>query len=114
MHCLVVFVTLASDGAELKTWKRMSKGQGCCCRLEIGLQSIYEDVARDTNRGHTVAAVGGCFRLAKDAGFKARHPGPSSCICSCTFMLRSNVRVGLTVAESSLPWEWSMYAATAC
>ena len=41
-----------------------------CTRLEIGLQSIYEDVARDTNRGHTVAAVGECFRLAKDAGFK--------------------------------------------
>ena len=44
-----------------------------CTRLEIGLQSIYEDVARDTNRGHTVAAVGECFRLAKDAGFKVRH-----------------------------------------
>ena len=41
-----------------------------CTRLEIGLQSTYEDVARDTNRGHTVRAVGQCFRLAKDAGFK--------------------------------------------
>ena len=41
-----------------------------CTRLEIGLQSTYEDVARDTNRGHTVAAVGKCFHLAKDAGFK--------------------------------------------
>ncbi|KDD72223.1 hypothetical protein H632_c3671p0, partial [Helicosporidium sp. ATCC 50920] len=39
-------------------------------RLEIGLQSTYEDVARDTNRGHTVAAVGDCFRGAKNAGFK--------------------------------------------
>ena len=46
-----------------------------CTRLEIGLQSIYEDVARDTNRGHTVAAVGECFRLAKDAGFKVGHLG---------------------------------------
>lgn len=45
-----------------------------CTRLEIGLQSTFEDVARDTNRGHTVAAVGECFRLAKDAGFKA-SPG---------------------------------------
>lgn len=45
-----------------------------CTRLEVGLQSTYEDVARDTNRGHTVAAVGECFQLAKDAGFKAR-PG---------------------------------------
>ncbi|KAL6780675.1 HAT4 [Auxenochlorella protothecoides x Auxenochlorella symbiontica] len=41
-----------------------------CTRLEVGLQSTYEDVARDTNRGHTVAAVGECFQLAKDAGFK--------------------------------------------
>ena len=24
-----------------------------CTRLEIGVQSVYEDVARDTNRGHT-------------------------------------------------------------
>ncbi|KAL5070344.1 hypothetical protein RYX36_021231 [Vicia faba] len=46
-----------------------------CTRLEIGVQSTYEDVARDTNRGHTVAAVADCFCLAKDAGFKVslRH-----------------------------------------
>jgi elongator complex protein 3 len=25
-----------------------------CTRLEMGVQSIFEDVARDTNRGHTV------------------------------------------------------------
>ncbi len=43
-----------------------------CTRLEIGLQSTYEDVARDTNRGHTVAAVGECFQMAKNAGFKVR------------------------------------------
>mmetsp|Transcript_2365 Transcript_2365/g.5929 ORF Transcript_2365/g.5929 Transcript_2365/m.5929 type:complete len:600 (-) Transcript_2365:243-2042(-) len=41
-----------------------------CTRLEMGVQSIYEDVARDTNRGHTVEAVKECFVLAKDAGFK--------------------------------------------
>jgi len=41
-----------------------------CTRLEIGVQSVYEDVARDTNRGHTVAAVRECLRLGKDAGFK--------------------------------------------
>ncbi|KAH0160493.1 histone acetyltransferase, partial [Aureobasidium melanogenum] len=41
-----------------------------CTRLEIGVQSLYEDVARDTNRGHTVAAVAETFELAKDAGFK--------------------------------------------
>jgi elongator complex protein 3 len=53
-----------------------------CTRLEIGVQSVYEDVARDTNRflrpavssslrrGHTVRAVMHSFHLSKDAGYK--------------------------------------------
>ncbi|ODQ68170.1 subunit of Elongator complex [Nadsonia fulvescens var. elongata DSM 6958] len=41
-----------------------------CTRLEVGVQSVYEDVARDTNRGHTVKAVCHTFALAKDAGYK--------------------------------------------
>lgn len=41
-----------------------------CTRLEIGVQSVYEDVARDTNRGHTVRAVCESFQMSKDAGFK--------------------------------------------
>lgn len=41
-----------------------------CTRLEIGVQSIYEDVARDTNRGHTVESVVNCFKMSKDAGYK--------------------------------------------
>ncbi|CCK67874.1 Elongator subunit ELP3 KNAG_0A01850 [Huiozyma naganishii CBS 8797] len=41
-----------------------------CTRLEIGVQSLYEDVARDTNRGHTVKAVCDTFAVAKDAGYK--------------------------------------------
>jgi elongator complex protein 3 len=41
-----------------------------CTRLEVGVQSVYEDVARDTNRGHTVRAVCESFQLAKDCGFK--------------------------------------------
>lgn len=41
-----------------------------CTRLEIGVQSLYEDVARDTNRGHTVKAVCETFCFAKDAGYK--------------------------------------------
>jgi elongator complex protein 3 len=41
-----------------------------CTRIEIGVQSVYESVARETNRGHTVAAVCHSFHLAKDCGFK--------------------------------------------
>lgn len=55
-----------------------------CTRLEIGVQSTYEDVARDTNRGHTVGAVVDCFRLAKDAGFKVRRgDAPPDCTVMC-------------------------------
>ena len=51
-----------------------------CTRLEIGVQSIFEDgniinktnllVARDSNRGHSVEDVKKCFEMAKDAGYK--------------------------------------------
>lgn len=41
-----------------------------CTRIEVGVQSIFEDVARDSNRGHTVAAVCHSFQLAKDCGYK--------------------------------------------
>lgn len=41
-----------------------------CTRIEIGVQSVYEDVARDTNRGHSVESVCDCFCLAKDSGYK--------------------------------------------
>lgn len=34
------------------------------------MQSIYEDVARDTNRGHTIEAVKKTFALAKDCAYK--------------------------------------------
>lgn len=41
-----------------------------CTRLEIGVQSVFEDVAVDTNRGHSVQDVCVSFALAKDAGYK--------------------------------------------
>ena len=41
-----------------------------CTRIEVGVQSVYESVARETNRGHTVAAVCHSFHLAKDCGYK--------------------------------------------
>ena len=41
-----------------------------CTRIEMGIQSVYESVARETNRGHTVASACHSFHLAKDCGFK--------------------------------------------
>ena len=34
------------------------------------MQSLYEDVAQDTNRGHMVVTMAETFILSKDAGFK--------------------------------------------
>src|SRR5260370_39519104 len=41
-----------------------------CTRLEVGVQSVYEDLARDTKRGHTVPPVSKCIHLAKSRGCK--------------------------------------------
>ncbi|KAK2962129.1 putative Elongator complex protein 3 [Blattamonas nauphoetae] len=41
-----------------------------CTRLEIGIQSVFEDVMKRVNRGHTTADVIDCFRLCKDSGYK--------------------------------------------
>lgn len=41
-----------------------------CTRVEMGVQSIYEDVARDTNRGHTVVDVINTMENLKDSGYK--------------------------------------------
>lgn len=41
-----------------------------CTRIEIGVQSVYESVALETNRGHTVRSVCHSFELAKNCGFK--------------------------------------------
>lgn len=73
-----------------------------CTRLEIGVQSTYEDVARDTNRGHTVAAVADCFCLAKDAGFKVgegRHGPPSRCTCDAGLMNKRAKALGVYHSE---------------
>lgn len=39
-------------------------------RLEIGVQSVYQDVIAAVNRGHTMRSVYRCFGQARDAGFK--------------------------------------------
>jgi hypothetical protein len=67
-RCVAITIETRPDYC-LKSHIASMLGYGCT-RIEIGVQSIYEDVARDTNRGHTVAAVAGSFQLAKDSGYK--------------------------------------------
>jgi elongator complex protein 3 len=38
-------------------------------RVELGVQTVYDDVYKFVNRGHTVEDVAGATRIARDAGF---------------------------------------------
>lgn len=44
-----------------------------CTRVELGVQSIFDDVLKLNKRGHTVAATIKATRLLKDAGFKINY-----------------------------------------
>jgi elongator complex protein 3 len=44
-----------------------------CTRVEMGVQSIFDDVLQKNKRGHDVKAVIGATKLLKDAGFKITY-----------------------------------------
>lgn len=44
-----------------------------CTRVEIGVQSIYDDILKQNLRGHDAAATIKATRLLKDAGFKVNY-----------------------------------------
>ncbi|KKP81724.1 MAG: Histone acetyltransferase [Candidatus Moranbacteria bacterium GW2011_GWF2_35_54] len=44
-----------------------------CTRVELGVQSIYDDVLIKNNRGHLVNATTSATKLLKDAGFKINY-----------------------------------------
>jgi elongator complex protein 3 len=44
-----------------------------CTRVELGVQSIYDDVLKKNLRGHDVAQTKLATRLLKDAGFKVNY-----------------------------------------
>eukprot|EP00957_Ditylum_brightwellii_P090225 6871724-Ditylum_brightwellii.AAC.1 len=72
-----------------------------CTRIEIGVQSIYESVVRETNRGHTVVAVCHSFQLAKDYGFKVvTHMMPD--LPNMGYKRGLEVRADLTLAAVSI------------
>jgi len=41
-----------------------------CTRYELGVQTVFDDVLRLTNRGHTMAHTEEAFQVVKDAGLK--------------------------------------------
>jgi len=59
------------DYVTLEEIKRM-RGLGCT-RVELGVQSIYDDILKFNRRGHGVADVIKAIKLLKDAGLKVTY-----------------------------------------
>jgi len=68
IRCIGLTIETRPDYATLKDANFML-GLGCT-RVEIGVQSVYDDVLRKINRGHTVKETISSFRALKDLGFK--------------------------------------------
>lgn len=56
------------DASEIAEFRRLG-----CTRVELGVQSVYDDVLAGTDRGHSVAATVAATKLLKDAGFKINY-----------------------------------------
>ncbi len=69
----IVGLTLETrpDFISLKEIKQM-RDLGCT-RVELGVQSIYDDVLKKNRRGHKTAQTISATRLLKDAGFKINY-----------------------------------------
>jgi len=56
------------DEKEIKFYRELG-----CTRVEIGVQSIFDDVLKKNRRGHTVSETVRATKLLKDAGFKVSY-----------------------------------------
>lgn len=67
-RCVGLTIETRPDYCQIKHIKEILSYGGT--RLEIGIQSIYEDVALDTNRGHTVESICAAMVNSKNFGLK--------------------------------------------
>jgi len=68
IRCVGLTIETKSDYAKLVQGNEMLRLG--CTRVEIGIQSIYDDVLEKTNRGNTVKDNIESIRILKDLGFK--------------------------------------------
>lgn len=68
IRCVGITFETRPDWAKEKQVNRMLKFGGT--RVEIGVQSIYDDILRKIRRGHTVKETIEATRILKDSGFK--------------------------------------------
>ncbi len=68
VRCIGLTVETKPDCAKLTHANKMLL-QGCT-RVEVGIQSVYEDVIKKVHRGHTIADTKESLQILKDLGFK--------------------------------------------
>ncbi len=76
VRCVALCIETKPDWGKLEHGNMMLRLG--CTRVELGVQTVYDDVLAKTHRGHTVADTIESIRILKDLGFKitAHHmPG---------------------------------------
>ena len=77
IRCVGLTIETKPDWARAKQGNEMLKLG--CTRVELGVQSVYEEVLKNTNRGHTLAETKASIAELRDSGFKLNfHYMPGS------------------------------------
>jgi elongator complex protein 3 len=71
--CRIIGLTLETrpdyiDAQEILNFRKLG-----CTRVELGVQSIFDDVLKINKRGHDIAKTISATKLLKDAGFKINY-----------------------------------------
>jgi elongator complex protein 3 len=75
VRCVALCIETKPDWGLLEHGNQMLKLG--CTRVELGVQSVYEDVIKKIHRGHTIKDTTDSIRILKDLGFKvAAHYMP--------------------------------------
>ncbi|MEF3691879.1 MAG: tRNA uridine(34) 5-carboxymethylaminomethyl modification radical SAM/GNAT enzyme Elp3 [Candidatus Moraniibacteriota bacterium] len=72
-HCRIVGLTLETRPDYIDEKEILNFRQLGCTRVELGVQSVFDDVLIKNNRGHLIRETIRATRLLKDAGFKINY-----------------------------------------
>lgn len=68
VRCVALCIETRPDHAYLEQGNEMLRLG--CTRVELGIESVYDDVLKHVNRGHTVADSKRSIQILRDLGFK--------------------------------------------
>lgn len=71
IRCVALCIETKPDYGKLKHGNELLNLG--CTRVELGIQTIYDDVLRDVNRGHTIQDSVESTKILKDLGFKITY-----------------------------------------